>query len=84
MNHHIFVRKAYIPSFIPLVPFIYVKKFVVVGGGWRVVGGWVGVKTWILVLSFKPKLNKNKWHIFYNQHEPCNQYSLLFISQILQ
>ena len=26
-------------------------------GGWRVVGGWVGVKTWILGLSFKPKLN---------------------------
>ena len=25
-----------------------------VGGGW-----WVGVKTWILVLTFKPKINKS-------------------------
>ena len=51
MNHLIFARKAYIPNFRPLVPFLPVKKFVVVGG-------WVvGVKTWILVLSCKPKLN---------------------------
>ena len=42
-----FVMKPYVPNFRPLVPFLYVKKFV------------VGVKTWILVLSFKSKLNKN-------------------------
>ena len=34
MNHLIFVREAYIPNFRPLVPFLHVKKFVVVGGGW--------------------------------------------------
>ena len=41
MNHIIFVRKAYIPNFRPLVPSLHVKKFVV--GGWVavVVGGWV-------------------------------------------
>ena len=54
MNHLIFVRKAYMPNFRPLVPFLHAKKFVVVGG-WL-----LGVKTWILVLSFKPKLNKMK------------------------
>ena len=37
MDHLIFVRKAYIPNFRPLVPFLHVKKFVVVGGGWVVV-----------------------------------------------
>ena len=58
MNHLIFVREAYIPNFRPLVPFLHVKKFVGVGGGGCWVGGWVGVKTWILVLSFKPKLHK--------------------------
>ena len=63
MNHLIFVRKAYIPNFRPLVPFLHVKKFVWVVGGWV-----VGVKTWILVLSFRPKLNKNirfeiKWRL---------------------
>ena len=46
MNHLLFVRKAFIPIFRPIVPFLHVKKFVV-----------VGVKTWILVLSFEPKLN---------------------------
>ena len=51
MNPLIFVRKSCIPNFRPLVPFLHVKKFVVVGG-------WMGVKIWILVLSFKPKLNK--------------------------
>ena len=51
MDHLIFVRKAYIPNFRPLVPFLHVKKCVVVGG-W-----WVGVKTCILVLSCNPKLN---------------------------
>ena len=48
MNHLIFVRLAYIPNFRPLVPSFMLKSL------W-----WVGVKTWILVLSFKPKLNKN-------------------------
>ena len=33
MNHLLFVRKAYIPNFRPLVPFLHVKKFVVVVGG---------------------------------------------------
>ena len=33
MDQLIFVRKAYIPNFRPLVPFLHVKKFVVVGGG---------------------------------------------------
>ena len=42
MDHIILVRQAYIPNFIPLVPSLHVKKFV------------VGV----LVLSFRPKLNK--------------------------
>ena len=36
MDHLIFVRKAYITNFRPLVPFFHVKMFVV--------GGWVGVK----------------------------------------
>ena len=44
MNHLIFVRKSYIPNFRPLVPFLHVKKFVVVGGGW------VGVKTFSVKL----------------------------------
>ena len=48
MDHLIFVRKAYIPNFRPLVPFLHVKKFVVVGGGW--------VLNWILVLRFGPNL----------------------------
>ena len=39
MNHLIFGRKAYIPNFRPIVPFVHFKKFVVMGG-W-----WVGVKT---------------------------------------
>ena len=52
MDHLIFVRKAYIPNFRPLVPFLHVKKFVVVGGC-------VGAKTWILVLSFIPNLNNS-------------------------
>ena len=47
MDHLIFVRKAYIPNFRPLVPFLHVKKFVV-GGGW--------VLNWILVLRFGPNL----------------------------
>ena len=59
VNYLIFMTKAYIPNFRPLVPFLHVKKFVV-GGGW-----WVGVKTWILVLSFKPKLN-NFMNILFN------------------
>ena len=59
MDQLIFVRKAYIPNFRPLVPFLHVKKFVVVGG-W-----WVGVKTWILVLSFKPKLNNIYIYFWY-------------------
>ena len=46
MDHLIFVRKAYIPNFRPLVPFLHVKKFVV--------GGWV--LKWILVLSLDPSL----------------------------
>ena len=29
-------------------------------------GGWVGVKTWILVLSFKPKLNNFPMYIYKN------------------
>ena len=57
MNHLLFVRKAYIPNFRPLEPFLHVKKFVVVGGGG---GGVVGVKTCILVLNFKPKLNNTR------------------------
>ena len=67
MNHLIFARKAYIQNFRPLVPFLHVKKFVV-----------VGVKTWILVLSFKPKLNKN----FYLELEcgPAQPYLLLLVS----
>ena len=48
MDHLIFVRKAYIPNFRPLVPFLHVKKFVV--------GGLV--LKWILVLSSRPKLKK--------------------------
>ena len=48
------MRKAYVPNFRPLVPFLHVKKFVVVGGGW------VGVKIWISVLSFRPKLNNSE------------------------
>ena len=47
MGHIILVRKAYIPNFIPLITFLYVKKFV------------VGVKTWILVLSLRYKLNNS-------------------------
>ena len=46
MNHLIFVKEAYIPNFRRLVPFLHVKKFVVVGAKVD------------LVLSFKPKLNK--------------------------
>ena len=48
-------------NFRPLVPSLHVKKFVV--GGWRstaymvVQHGLYGVKPWILVLSFRPKLN---------------------------
>ena len=37
-------EEAYIPNFRPLVPFLHVKKFVVVGGGW------VGVKTFSVKL----------------------------------
>ena len=48
MDHHIFVRKAYIPNFIPLVPFLHVKKFMVVGG-------W-----WVLDFSVKPKIKTSK------------------------
>ena len=58
MNHLVFVSKACVPNFRLLAPFLHVKKFVV--GGW-----WVGVKTWILVLSFKPKLNKSFKNIEY-------------------
>ena len=54
MDHLIFVRKAYIPNFRPLVPFLHVKKFVV-GGGWWGGGGW-WVLNWILVLRFGPNL----------------------------
>ena len=59
MDHIILVRKAHIPNFRPLVPSLHVKKFVVGGG-------WVGVKTWILVLSFKPKLNNFPMYIYKN------------------
>ena len=52
MDYLIFGRKACIANFIPLVPFLHVKKFVVGGGG--------GCSKWILVLSFRPKLNNNK------------------------
>ena len=45
MDHLIFLRKAYILNFRPLVPFLHVKKFVV--GGW--VGGGGG---WVLKLGF--------------------------------
>ena len=48
MTHLIFVRKAYIPNFRPLVPLLHVKKFVV--------GGWVGVKVNFSV-KLGPKLN---------------------------
>ena len=51
MDHLIFVRKAYIPNFRPLVPFLHVKKFVVGGG-------WVGVKVDFSV-KLRPKLNNN-------------------------
>ena len=50
MDHLIFVRKAYIPNFRPLVSFLHVKKFVVGGG-------WVGVKVDFSV-KLRPKLNK--------------------------
>ena len=49
LDHHIFVRKAYIPNLIPLVPFLHVEKFVVGGGG--------GVKVDFSVKFKKPKLN---------------------------
>ena len=48
MDHLIFVRKAYIPNFRPLVPFLHVKKFVVVG--------WAGVKVDFSV-KLRPKLD---------------------------
>ena len=38
MNHIIFVRKAYIPNLRPQVPFLHVKKFVVVDGWWVLKG----------------------------------------------
>ena len=41
------MRKAYIPNFRPLVPFLHVKKFVVVDGWW-----W-----WVLKVDFSIKLN---------------------------
>ena len=50
MDHLIFVRKAYIPNFRPLVPFLHVKK---------VCGGWVGVKVDFSV-KLRPKLNKTE------------------------
>ena len=53
LDHLIFVRKAHIPNFIPLVPFLHVKKFVVVGG-------WVGVKVDFSV-KLRPKLNNSSF-----------------------
>ena len=47
MDHHIFVRKAYILNFRPLVPFLHVKKFV------------VGVKGDFSV-KLRPKLNNKR------------------------
>ena len=52
MDHLIFVRKAYIPNFRPLILFLHVKK--VCGGWW--VGGWMGVKVDFSV-KLRPKLN---------------------------
>ena len=43
MKHLIFVRRAYMPNFIPLVLFLHINKFVVVGG-------------WVLKLGFSVKL----------------------------
>ena len=66
LDHIILVRKAYITNFRPLVPSLHVKKFVV--GGCRSTAfmvaqhGLYGVKTWILVLSFRPKLNNYDKH----------------------
>ena len=47
--------KTYIQNFTPLVPFLHVEKFVMVGFG---VGGVGGRKNGISVLSFKSKPKK--------------------------
>ena len=49
LDHLIFVGKADIQNLRLLVPFLHVKRFMVVGGWW--------VLKLILVLSFKPKVN---------------------------
>ena len=41
------MRKTYIPNFLPFVPFLHVKKFVVGGGG-----------GWVLKVDFSVKLDK--------------------------